>query len=200
MEFNQKLQSLRKEKGITQEELAKSLYVSRTAVSKWESGRGYPSLDSLKEIAKYFCISVDELLSSNELLCVAEKEGKNRQSKLKDLTFGLLDLSVLVFFFLPLFAQRMESEVIGVCLLQLSSVASYLKVVYLVVLIITILFGVILLFLQNCQEKHWGKAKYFISISLSAVAVVVFILSLQPYSAMLSFVFLAVKVCTCFKK
>ena len=82
MEFNQKLQSLRKEKGITQEELAKSLYVSRTAVSKWESGRGYPSLDSLKEIAKYFCISVDELLSSNELLCVAEKEGKNRQSKL----------------------------------------------------------------------------------------------------------------------
>jgi transcriptional regulator with XRE-family HTH domain len=200
MEFNQKLQSLRKEKGITQEELAKSLYVSRTAVSKWESGRGYPSLDSLKEIAKYFCISVDELLSSNELLCVAEKEGKNRQSKLKDLTFGLLDLSVLVFFFLPLFAQRMESEVIGVCLLQLSSVASYLKVVYLVVLIITILFGAILLFLQNCQEKHWGKAKYFISISLSAVAVVIFISSLQPYSAMLSFVFLAVKVCTCFKK
>lgn len=53
MEFSQKLQELRKQKGLTQEELAKSLYVSRTAISKWESGRGYPSIDSLKEIANF---------------------------------------------------------------------------------------------------------------------------------------------------
>lgn len=49
MEFNEKLSQLRKAKGLTQEELAEALYVSRTAVSKWESGRGYPSIDSLKE-------------------------------------------------------------------------------------------------------------------------------------------------------
>ena len=50
MEFHEKLQELRKAKGLTQEELAKQLYVSRTAISKWESGKGYPSIDSLKEI------------------------------------------------------------------------------------------------------------------------------------------------------
>ena len=48
MEFNEKLQKLRKEQNLTQEELAEKLFVSRTAISKWESGRGYPSIDSLK--------------------------------------------------------------------------------------------------------------------------------------------------------
>lgn len=43
------------------------LYVSRAAVSKWESGRGYPNLESLKAIAKLFSVTVDELLSSDEL-------------------------------------------------------------------------------------------------------------------------------------
>lgn len=54
MEFHEKLQELRKSRGLTQEELAEALYVSRTAISKWESGRGYPSIDSLKEISNYF--------------------------------------------------------------------------------------------------------------------------------------------------
>ena len=53
MEFNEKLQELRKQKGLTQEELAELLYVSRTAISKWESGRGYPNIDSLKAIARF---------------------------------------------------------------------------------------------------------------------------------------------------
>ena len=54
MEFSEKLQELRKNRGLTQEELAEALFVSRTAVSKWESGRGYPSIESLKEISKFF--------------------------------------------------------------------------------------------------------------------------------------------------
>ena len=54
MEFHEKLQELRKGRGLTQEELAEILYVSRTAISKWESGKGYPSIDSLKGIAGFF--------------------------------------------------------------------------------------------------------------------------------------------------
>ena len=66
MEFHEKIQELRKNKGLTQEELAELLYVSRTAVSKWESGRGYPSIDSLKGIAEIFSVSVDYLLSTHD--------------------------------------------------------------------------------------------------------------------------------------
>ena len=44
MEFNEKLQYFRKKSNLTQEELAEKLFVSRTAISKWESGRGMPSI------------------------------------------------------------------------------------------------------------------------------------------------------------
>ena len=51
MEFNEKLQRLRAETGMTQEQMAEKLFVSRVTVSKWESGRGYPNIESLKLMA-----------------------------------------------------------------------------------------------------------------------------------------------------
>ena len=76
MEFSEKLQELRKNRSMTQEELAEALYVSRTAISKWESGRGYPSIDSLREISRYFGVTIDELICPDEILSVAENEKK----------------------------------------------------------------------------------------------------------------------------
>ena len=110
MEFNEKLQELRKQKGITQEELAKSLYVSRTAISKWESGRGYPSIESLKVIAGFFSVTVDELLSTDEVLTIAEEDNKRKETHFRDLIYGLLDLSMSMLFFLPLFLTNRLSK------------------------------------------------------------------------------------------
>ncbi len=73
MEFHEKLQKLRSDESLTQEELAEKLFVSRTAVSKWESGRGYPSIDSLKAIAKYFHVTIDELIGTEEIVALAEQ-------------------------------------------------------------------------------------------------------------------------------
>ena len=89
MEFHEKLQELRKSRGLTQEELAEELYVSRTAISKWESGRGYPSIDSLKEISNYFSITIDELLSTDKLLSIAEKENRANLRGMCDLLFAI---------------------------------------------------------------------------------------------------------------
>jgi transcriptional regulator with XRE-family HTH domain len=71
MEFHEKLQALRKGRGLTQEEAAEALFVSRTAVSKWESGRGYPNIDSLKALAGFYGVTIDELLSGDEVLTIA---------------------------------------------------------------------------------------------------------------------------------
>lgn len=97
MELSEKLQELRKEKGLTQEELAEALFVSRTAISKWESGRGVPNIESLKAISKFFSVSIDELLSGEEILKIADEDNKQKEKHTRDLVFGLLDCSLIMF-------------------------------------------------------------------------------------------------------
>ena len=58
---------LRAENNLTQDELADKIYVTRTAISKWETDNGYPSIESLKQIAKLFNTTLDELLSDEDL-------------------------------------------------------------------------------------------------------------------------------------
>lgn len=87
MEFHEKLLQLRKQKGMTQEQLAEELFVSRTAISKWESGKGYPNIDSLKSISKLFGVTIDELLSGEELITLAASENRSNVSSQKGLLF-----------------------------------------------------------------------------------------------------------------
>lgn len=62
MEFNNKLYELRKQKGLSQEELAGRLNVSRQTVSKWEVGESAPDMDNLVSISELFGVSLDELV------------------------------------------------------------------------------------------------------------------------------------------
>lgn len=117
LEFHEKLQELRKIRGLTQEELAEALFVSRTAISKWESGRGYPSIDSLKEISRYFSVSIDDLLSGDQLIFIAEKENKSNLNSLCDLLLGIVDLLSLMLIFLPLYSKPINSYIYSVNLL-----------------------------------------------------------------------------------
>ena len=193
MEFNEKLQSLRKNKGLTQEELAEALYVSRTAISKWESGRGYPSIDSLKEIAKYFSVTIDELLSSGEVLNIAEEDNKQKEKHFRSLVFGLLDISVLMFFFLPFFGQKANGVVQEVSLLSLNGISSYLRIAYYAVVIAIIVYGILTLTFQNSQKLFWVQNREKISLILNAVAVFLFIISSQVYAGTFLFIFLIIK-------
>ena len=193
MEFHEKLQKLRKQKGLTQEELAEVLYVSRAAISKWESGRGYPNIDSLKAMAKYFGITVDELLSGEQLLAVAEEDHKKKQAHFRDLVFGLLDIGTALLFFLPFFGQKSHGQVQAVSLLTLGEIAPYLKAFYFAAVLGCIAMGILILALQNCQNALWLKGKGKISLILSAAGSLLFMVSLQPYAAAFLFMFLLIK-------
>ena len=52
---------------MNQDELAEQLYVTRTAISKWEIGKGYPSIDSLKLLSNLFQVSIDDLISDEDI-------------------------------------------------------------------------------------------------------------------------------------
>lgn len=200
MEFNEKIQELRRQRGLTQEELASLLFVSRTAVSKWESGRGYPSIDSLREIAKFFNISLDELLSSDELLTLASEENKKKSRNIRDLLFGFLDIFAAVLFFLPFFGETADGVINAVSLLSLTTVSPYLITLYFVFTIALILWGVLILALQKCALPFWTKIKTKVSVILSLCSTIIFIISLQPYAAVYLILFLIIKVLVLIKK
>ena len=200
MEFNEKLQKLRKQKGFTQEELSEKLFVSRTAVSKWESGRGYPGIDSLKEIAKLFGVTIDELISSDELLSVAEEDTKQKESHFRDVVYGLFDVSVLVLLFLPLFGQREDGVIKEASLLFLTQKAMWLRIAYYVYVSFSAISGVIILALQNLQKPLWVKNKSKISLLLNLFGVIFFIITGQPYAAVFLLVYLVIKTSLIIKK
>ena len=200
MEFNEKLQELRKQKGLTQEELAKALFVSRTAVSKWESGKGYPSIDSLKAISALFSVSVDQLLSGEELLTAAEEDNIQKGNQLKNLVFGLMDTSCVLLFFLPLFAQRTAEKISEVSLLSLTEISPYTKYSYIVIVTAIVICGIISLALQNCSNQFWHKNSGIVSLLLNIAGALLFIVSLQPYAAVLLFAFVIIKVMIVIKK
>lgn len=200
MEFHEKIQELRKRKGLTQEELAAALYVSRTAVSKWESGRGYPNIDSLKAIAKFFSVTIDELLSGDELLTIAEEDTRQREAHFLDLAFGLTDCAAAMLLFLPFFAQAAEGAIQASNLLFLGGIAPWLKAVYLAAVTGTALWGILALAMQNCRRKLWAENRQRVSLLLNAAGVLLFIMGRQPYAAAFLFVLLAIKALLLIKR
>ena len=193
MELGEKLQELRKQKGLTQEELAEILYVSRTAVSKWESGRGIPNIESLRAISKYYSVSIDDLLSGDEILAVADKNIKQQESCFRDIVFGLLDCSMIMFLFLPFFGERNGEIIKEVSLLSLSGIAFYVKTIYLLIVFGIIITGILTLALQNINREFRAENRHWFSLILSAAGTICFMMTLQPYAAFFCFVFLAIK-------
>ena len=193
MEFHEKLQILRKKKGLTQEELAEHLYVSRAAVSKWESGRGYPNIDSLKAIAGFYSVTIDELLSSAEVLTLAENDAAQKREHLCDRVFGCLDCGFVLYFFLPVFGQSLNGNIQNVSLPALSAIQPWLKYTYLVAASLPVLIGLLTLALQSSRFPFWNNHKYRCSLFFHLLLTFLFTLNRQPYAAAVSLIFLIIK-------
>ena len=199
MEFNEKLQELRKSRGLTQEELAEALFVSRTAVSKWESGRGYPSIDSLKEISKYFSVTIDELLTGEKLISIAERENKSNIQRICDLLTGLVDLFSFILIVLPLYPNPINGYIYSVNLFDYTETTSFNRLLYWIMFLALVLVGTVKIFITQLELNKGQKIVTDISIVLSIMTILFLALTREAYAITVAFFLFVVKGILLFK-
>ena len=193
MEFNEKLQQLRTGKNLTQEQLAEQLYVSRTAVSKWESGRGYPNIESLKCISKFFSVSIDELLSGEELITLAQTENNSNMNKIYNLLLGILDVTGIAFILLPLYGNPVEGYIYSVNLLSFAATTSINLTIYWIVFIAMTGIGIAKLLFIHFEKDLWSSIAVKASFTLSITAILFFAAAREPYVTALLFLLFVMK-------
>ena len=193
MEFHEKLQELRKSRGLTQEELAEALFVSRTAISKWESGRGYPSIDSLKEISRYFSVSIDDLLSGEQLIFIAEKENRSNLNRVCDLLLGFVDLFSLMLIFLPLYSNPVNGYIYSVNLFGYVGNNTFIIKIYWTLFVSLTIIGIVKILMIYFKFENGKKAVTSISVGLSIIAVLCLAMAREPYAITVMFLLLLMK-------
>ena len=199
MEFGEKLQAIRKSRGLTQEELAGALYVSRTAISKWESNRGYPSIDSLKEISAYFSVSIDDLLSGDKLLSIAEKENKDNLRNMCGLLFGIVDVFSFLLIVLPLYPKTVGEHIYSVNLLDYSETSILNRSLYWILFLAIVLIGILKTILVQLKAEKGQKMAAIGSVMLSVLAVLLLALAGETYAVAVAFLLLLIKGILLFK-
>ena len=191
MELNEKLQELRKSKGMTQEELAEVLYVSRTAISKWESGRGTPSIESLKQISAFFSVSIDDLLSAEKALSIAEQEHKIRQQNQVHLWTGIIDVCSAGLIFLPLYPNAVGQTVYAVNLLSYAK--RFQRSICGLLLLALILTGAIKILLVCIGRKKEQSLLTALSMVLNILFVLFLTATRISYATAVAFLLLILK-------
>jgi len=199
MEFNEKLVLLRKDRELTQEQLSEELHISRAAVSKWESGRGFPNLGALINLSRIFEVPVDELLSGDELISLSERDNCLRLNKLTTLIFALIDLFTGSLIFLPLYGKKSGDFIRLVNLFEYTS-KSYIQIAFFTVLIMHVLYGLTELALQFSENLKVHRNVQFLSLGLLSWSIVVFIATREPYANTLLFLLLLVKTVLLIRK
>lgn len=101
-EFGENLKRVREEKGITQQTLADYLYVTRQAVSRWEGGSRYPDIMTAKKMSQFLGVSLDELLSDDDMKLYVEKNAILDSSISKRAQIILISLSFMCSFILSI--------------------------------------------------------------------------------------------------
>ena len=190
MELPEKIQKLRKDRGLTQEQFAELLFVSRTAVSKWETGRGMPSMESLQMIAKVGGVTLDALLRAEEVVTVAENESKERINRFASVIDGIINLTAVLGLLLPLYKAEAGGMYYAVPLYRFEGRFALLYWVFPLAMAVC---GIAQILVNRSEWERMKKTMFLVGGGLHIGAVFLLILSGQPYPAALFFALLLAK-------
>ncbi|MBQ3704727.1 MAG: helix-turn-helix transcriptional regulator [Oscillospiraceae bacterium] len=193
LELSEKLQELRCNRGLTQEELAEALYVSRTAVSKWESGRGTPSIDSLKELSRFFSVSIDELLSGEALVQIAENENRSNLRSVCELLFGIVDLLSVCLVLLPLYPDPSAGQVYAVSLFSYTQAGTVSRLLHWLLSLGLVGLGGAKVLLTQLKIERPQRAITRVSMALHIIVVLFLAMVREPYAITMAFLLLVIK-------
>ena len=174
MDFKDKLKALREEHELTQQQLADTIYVSRSAVAKWESGRGVPNEAALEALAELFQIGQEELLTVSERRAFR----RGRRARYIAAGFGVV-LPVLFFVFctLPLFRYGIKPgqwpQVLMPPLSAFDMCGSFLRILLIAVSVAATVFSVLTAVLPRLSKSPAVAVRNIVIMTL--VACIVFL-------------------------
>ena len=101
MSFSENLYKLRKQQGLSQEDLAEKIDVSRQTISKWEMGQTTPEMDKLILLSNLFNVSIDEL--TNNIINNKQNDTSSPDSKKKHIVFKIIFLLLIIYFVISIY-------------------------------------------------------------------------------------------------
>ena len=138
-----------------------------------------------------FDVTIDELLSSEEIIEAAEKEKKENMKSFKNIIFGIIDLMSIIFLFIPLFGKNINGYIYLVTIFSINRIGKY---IYLIIIGATILYGVAELIMSKFENKSVDKINSIISLGLTSIAIITFIATREPYIAFIEFWIFLIKI------
>lgn len=128
----------------------------------------------MKEISKFFLVTIDELLSSEKIVNIAERENKSNIRNICDLLFGITDLMSILLIILPLYPKTVNDFVYSVSLFSHSDLTPVNRTAYWTVFILLILFGAVKVILNQVKIEKGRNILTNISIVVNIAIVLIF--------------------------
>lgn len=181
LSFAENLKKLRKKKNLTQENLASEILVSRTLITKYESGAVYPTEENLKRLADYFAVTTSELMPDDERVAITLKTASSLKS-LK-LTLNLIALAVLFTFLLLLvlpvlsyghFKDGNGSQFIYGTVSPLSAYSRCKNPLGIITFVLCLISSGVIVFLLFADKFKYAKIFKIIGVALFCVCVILF--------------------------
>ena len=164
-----------------------------------QEGRGYPNIESLKEIAHYFSITIDELLSGEKLLSIAEKENKSNIRNVCDWSLGIIDIFYVILLFLPLYPNTVDGYIYSVNLFMYDEITIFNQWIYWSMFITLILLGFIKILITKFKINKYQKVVTATSVIINILTVFIMTICREVYGVIVTFMLLIIKGIFLFK-